>query len=692
MRRTTGTNGTSRADGTTGTAAGAAASGPEAVLGAAARRRGRRRRRRRRVRGARRRGPASAAGCFPAGGADVPEATASGEVVVRGHGWGHSLGMSQYGAQGATRLGCSGGDILRTYYPGLKPGSAPMAGLVLVDMLTAGGTAGWATLLAETDPVTWAVGDTRVDQPAGSTWSVRRSGDGIRVLKGTSTTSTTAFTAGPGVEVRAYHPGETVRVRTYTTATALRFDRRASQDWTRFRGSTAGLEVREVMADNSRGLAVSKYLHGLAEMPLSWETTTHAVQVVAARSYLLGKFSTAEQGYVILPSPAHQNWLGATQEEEDLRYGSHLRSAVTATTSGSSGTVMVDSSGRLARDLLYTSSHGGWSESNAYVYGTPAVSHLRQVDDSRWDLASANPYRSWAAGLSYAQVASAFGFSVVTSITVPPQGDPDRTAVLVTGTRGGVSGTFRYSGSAARTALQRLAPAVRSPGMTFVRSGAGHPLVGDWDGDGRDEPGWYADGRVALAGPDGAVTSYTFGGPGHVPVVGDFDRDGRDSVGTFAAGTWRLRNARSTGPADLTFAFGRAGDTPVVGRWPGQSGPGVGVVRGTSWFLRSALSGGAATSVFSLGRTGDRPMVGDWDGNGSDTPAVRRGVYRYLSDVVPPTVVSPPFGYGRTTDLHVAGDWDGNGSDTPGVVRGSTLFRSDARTGVPATTSVAVPR
>lgn len=636
--------------------------------------------------------PASAAAdCLPAGGADVPEATASGEVVVQGHGWGHSLGMSQYGANGAARLGCSAGTILRTYYPGLRPAEVPLARYVLIDMLTDGGPAGWSSVLAEGGPVIWALGDTRVEQPRGTTWAVRRDGDGIRVLTGTGSTASVALRAAAGEHVRGIHPGTTVRVRTYSSATTLRHDRRASQDWTRFRGSSRGLEVREVMEDNSRGRAVSKYLHGLAEMPLSWDVVTHQAQVVAARTYLLGKWSSTEQGYVILPTPAHQNWLGATQEEADRANGYNLRTAVARTTSGSSGIVMVDGAGRLARDVLYTSSNGGWSESNAYVYGTPAVGHLRQVDDSRWDLASGNPYRSWAAGFSYAQIASAFGFSSVTRIDAAPQGDPARTAVRVTGVRNGTGGTFSYSGSAARTALQAINGAVRSPGMTFRRSGQGVPLVGDWDGDGRDDVGWYDAGRVFLRAADGTVSSYMFGGAGHVPVVADWNGDGRDSVGTFYQGRWSLRYSRTSGPADATFGYGRAGDVPVVGRWPGSSSVGIGVVRGTRWMLRPTASGGSSTSVFDLGRTGDRPLVGDWDGNGSDTPAVVRGQVRHLSDVVPPEVPSA-FAYGRASDVPVAGDWDGNGSDTPGAARGSTLHRSDGRTGLPAIGSVTLPR
>ena len=61
---------------------------------------------------------AAAAACPSSGGVSIPRATASGDVVFRGGGWGHGLGMSQYGAQGAARLGCDAGQILTRYYAG----------------------------------------------------------------------------------------------------------------------------------------------------------------------------------------------------------------------------------------------------------------------------------------------------------------------------------------------------------------------------------------------------------------------------------------------------------------------------------------------------------------------------------------------------------------------------------------------
>lgn len=45
-------------------------------------------------------------------------------VVLRGHGWGHGHGMSQYGAGGAAAAGLTWQQILDFYYPGTRRGAA----------------------------------------------------------------------------------------------------------------------------------------------------------------------------------------------------------------------------------------------------------------------------------------------------------------------------------------------------------------------------------------------------------------------------------------------------------------------------------------------------------------------------------------------------------------------------------------
>ncbi|MEJ5913388.1 peptidoglycan recognition protein family protein, partial [Pseudokineococcus sp. 1T1Z-3] len=66
------------------------------------------------------------------------------------------------------------------------------------------------------------------------------------------------------------------------------------------------------------------------------------------------------------------------------------------------------------------------------------------------------------------------------------------------------------------------APAPAPPAPAPVPVPVGVPLVGDWDGSGGAQLGWYRDGWVSLRmGPQQTV-SYRYGRAGDVPVVGDW--------------------------------------------------------------------------------------------------------------------------------------------------------------------------
>ena len=113
------------------------------------------------------------------------------------------------------------------------------------------------------------------------------------------------------------------------------------------------------------------------------------------------------------------------------------------------------------------------------------------------------------------------------------------------------------------------------------------PLLGDFDGDGRDDCAawrpytgqWLSRGlnktsslgRLLFAGVD-------WGQPGDVPLVGDFDGDGRDDLAYWRPtdGEWAARRAPVEGshqPAEVLFRgvrLGRRGDLPLVGDFDGD--------------------------------------------------------------------------------------------------------------------------
>jgi stage II sporulation protein D len=57
-----------------------------------------------------------------------------GALVVTGRGWGHGVGMVQWGAYGKARRGLSASDILAFYYGGLRPEDHPEPGMIHVQV------------------------------------------------------------------------------------------------------------------------------------------------------------------------------------------------------------------------------------------------------------------------------------------------------------------------------------------------------------------------------------------------------------------------------------------------------------------------------------------------------------------------------------------------------------------------------
>lgn len=593
---------------------------------------------------------ASSSSCPSPGGVTVPEVKepSGAEVVIHGHGWGHGMGMSQYGAQGAARLGCDYKKILTTYYRGSKVTSKTMDAPV---RLALDSTARRATIAAADKSVTWKAGSDRAVQPAGVTWSVRpasKSGKAGAAL--VDDKGKVKLWRAKGSTLVAAHAGRTVRLRSYHASSSPYVDRTLRQGSLYLGRVGDTLDVYETIRGSGDHTAVQKYLWGLGEVPVSWPQQALRAQVVAARTFLAGKYDAKAKVYSIRVTTADQVYRGAAGEDNDKRYGSHWKAAVTAT----EGRVLVDGNGGLVT-TMYSSSMGGHTESRAFVYGSQGgFGYLSAVDDSRWDAASDNPYRSWVKGYSKAAFAKKLGFRSVSKISVGERGTSARNkGVLVTGVRDGKTVTKAYTGAGFRSIF-----GLRSPGFV-VGFGIGGPgaqaLVGDWDGDGKTDTGWYRNPHVALHTAKGKLIRFRFDVPGATAVVADWDGNGRDSVSLFKDGKWYLRNGRTSASITTKLKFGTKGDLPVAGRWRKGAPDAPGLVRGKEWILRvSTTDGDRRRFTWGVGGT---PAVGDWNGNGVDGPAVRNGAKWSLGADFPLTGsgwVKPPAVW--TTSSYVKAD------------------------------------
>ncbi|GAB3593281.1 hypothetical protein GCM10027446_15350 [Angustibacter peucedani] len=628
---------------------------------------------------------ASAAVCPEPGGSFVPEAaTPTGApIVLRGHGKGDGLGMSQYGAKGAATLGCTADQVLDAYYPGtttapksLGPSVTVLDGdeqRITVEAVSGGG-------------VPWIAGGVTKTQLQGSTWTVARSQGNVVVR---NAGNQTVLTVPPGKTLRIVENGRVVRVTHRTSSDATRLVR---WDETRVLAEKYRFTITQLFLDTADGTAVQKYLWGLDAMASDWPTEALRAQAIAARSFLAFKGNRVEgAGQLGLDTPfpgPNQVYAGYARESSDASAGGQWKAAVDDT----AGLVRTDSTGAVIR-ALYSPSFGGRSEDLESVTLEAPVPYLRSVDDTTWDLASDDPYRSWAVGRTRADLGTfcCLWDDVDTAVVGAPGTPQRRTGVALTGQQMGGGDVSRTMGLALFAGLND----VPSTGLRIEWLGVGwrqfgRAISGDWNGDGTADVGWYQDGVFSLRLPNGTTRTIDLGtGPegavtrvGGVPVVGDWDGDGTDGVGTFRDGKWAITDEPGAANPVRRFVYGTPGTQPVVGRWTGATPLGIGVVRGQRyWSLRKAVETGATDRTF-IYRAGDLPLLGDWDGNGLATPGgVFRARWTLSSSVSSPNAWKTPT-FGRITDMPFAGDFDGNGSVTTGTARsGSFFWRNDLKGG-----------
>lgn len=370
--------------------------------------------------------PAVAAGCPSSGGGTLPPlaepATDPEYVTFRGRGWGHGVGMSQYGARGAALLGCSAAQILTTYYPGASVTTRTPTTDVRVG-LSLNRTA--MSVRSGTRSLWWSCGSgCTMTQPANTTWTVTADSRGVRVHGRVAATVRVALGSGGD--------GRTVRL-----------DGGVAYDH----------GVLELRHDGSRAdvvleLDLEAYLYGIAEIPASWPTEALRTQAIAARSYAQRRLGSSYPG-----CPCHLLNTTASQVYHGGSYDSRWVAAVDSTRQ------QVATYGGAIIDAVYSSSHGGHSASSAFVWGS-SHGYLQAVDDSRWEAASGNPLSRWSIAIDRDVLGSRLGVGRVVSVRVREPtgpGSPRRVGDPRYGYGGvtvvGTSGSRTLSGNSMRGVL-----------------------------------------------------------------------------------------------------------------------------------------------------------------------------------------------------------------------------------------------
>jgi stage II sporulation protein D len=352
--------------------------------------------------------------------------------TIAGSGFGHGVGLSQWGAYEMARVGNSAADILSYYYPG----------------------AAVSTAVNNKRTVKVQVLGPPVDSRTTTTLKVANggftvSGDGI-ALKSYSTPGTVAIGVN-GSKVTAAVTLANGKVRKQE----LKSSSRITLTWKTGPVTVAGAQG-SYTAGNLQVTVIGKrpnvvnqvamntdYLYGIDEMPSSWGSASGGgraalqAQAIAARNYVITaiyRLPTAQQDQDagapacdchVYDDTRSQNFVGAKKSSGSAN--KPWIDAVDATIVSDAEVQVVRAAGLIAETPYFASSGSYTADDIAYsgtagnadVFGSNPLSYLSHVDDPYSAEAPGNTHLSWSRSLSQAGAQSILGLSEpVASLTV----------------------------------------------------------------------------------------------------------------------------------------------------------------------------------------------------------------------------------------------------------------------------------
>ena len=339
------------------------------------------------------------------------------EWIIVGSGWGHGVGLSQYGALGQALDGKSWQDILAHYYPGTNLSDSPSDKQITVG-LNQDKTAVFVRLDKLSEDAQLEVS---IDGNAVATLG---SGTVIRVESNSN-----AIVSSGGADGRAEARGSGKKVSfRISTGSGLINTNSGSPDTNAGSSlATPGHRYKygilnvvyggdndgrpDLYTSISMRLA-DEYLLGIGEMSSTWNKAALVAQVVASRSYGLGKLNSGLRGNCgchIYNNATDQVYVGYSKESDAWRDA--VNSAMT-----SSNQPAVLTYGGKAVTAYFASSTGGRTMSTMDAWGGN-VSWSQSVDDN-WSINARNPNARWGVRMSQNSMATALGLSNVQSIEV----------------------------------------------------------------------------------------------------------------------------------------------------------------------------------------------------------------------------------------------------------------------------------
>ena len=293
-------------------------------------------------------------------------AAAKGNWIVKGAGYGHGIGMSQYGAYGSAKAGLGYKAILKQYYSGTTLGTNP--GKTMRVLLRP---------YQSTVSFTGASAACGASLSESKTYVARRSGNGVSLRN-----SSGAGVAGCGSVLSATGGASVVLLGKGSYRGALEV-----------RASSVPGKVNAINA-----VEIEAYLRGVIaeESPSSWPIETLRAQAVAARSYALTQ-GVGGNGFDAYDDTRSQVYGGVKSET----------ARTDASVSSTAGEVVLYQ-GKVA-ETFFMSTSGGHTEDNenSFLGGTPEP-YLRGVPDP-YEARAGSSYHRWKRKFSQGSIEAELG-------------------------------------------------------------------------------------------------------------------------------------------------------------------------------------------------------------------------------------------------------------------------------------------
>jgi SpoIID/LytB domain protein len=327
------------------------------------------------------------------GGSFGHTAAAAGSFTFYGGGYGHGVGMSQYGALGMAQDGWTYQEILTQFYSDTAVGQYVFPPSIRVGLVQG---AKVFHLHARGGSVELHVGGTdgRLAGviPSGATWEMLTESGHYRLLDGRRLVGGHEWGGRTKNLIATYQAGGAM----------LQIQESGGTSYNRGR-----IEFN-IYGDNSAGRAIAilnpqDYLYGLSEVPSDWPAQALQAQAVAARTYA---FEIAKR------KGQHQSWCNCAVSD-DTRSQVYLAWDKEGVTDGNRWVAAVDKTageavlyGGALIQAHYASSDGGYSEDVENVWNGTALPYLRGVCDPG-DFTTDNPNRVWQKTVTAAAATSA---------------------------------------------------------------------------------------------------------------------------------------------------------------------------------------------------------------------------------------------------------------------------------------------